>query len=167
MVKEIEHGFNILNLCRKLGLKVKFVKGSITIFKESKKTKNETERQKIKRIEKDKKLLEIIKKQENDNDVITNSDEREEIRSSLNKSKYDCVISTSVWREGVDIPNLDCVINACGGKSEIMTLQAIGRGLRKTDDKEEVIIIDFLDPYKYLALHTIQRLQIYVNSGWL
>ena len=125
MVKEIEHGTNLESLCIKLGIKVKFVRGS------------------------------------------TNSDEREEIRSSLNKSKYDCVISTSVWREGVDIPNLDCVINACGGKSEIMTLQAIGRGLRKTDDKEEVIIIDFLDPYKYLALHTIQRLQIYVNSGWL
>jgi len=97
----------------------------------------------------------------------TVSEERERIRQALNKKEYDCVISTTVWREGIDIPELDSVVNACGGKSEIMTLQTIGRGLRKTKDKEVVEIIDFLDPYKYLALHTIQRLQIYVNSGWL
>ena len=97
----------------------------------------------------------------------TDSDQRERIKQSLNNKEYDCVISTAVWREGIDVPSLNCLVNACGGKSEIMTLQAIGRGLRKTDNKSEVEIIDFLDPYKYLALHTIQRLQIYVNNGWL
>ena len=72
-----------------------------------------------------------------------------------------------VWKEGVDIPSLDCVINAAGGKSEIGTLQAIGRGLTKIEGKDETEIIDFLDPYKFLAQHAIMRLQIYIKQGWL
>jgi superfamily II DNA or RNA helicase len=55
------------------------------------------------------------------------------IKNKLINKEVRCVIATTVWREGIDIPSLDCVINAAGGKSEIMTLQGVGRGLRKTD----------------------------------
>ena len=56
----------------------------------------------------------------------------------LKSGKIQCVIATVSWVEGVDIPNLTCVINAGGGKSEIQTLQKIGRGLRKTETKDTV-----------------------------
>lgn len=92
---------------------------------------------------------------------------RDLTKKLLNEKHYKAVISTAVWREGINIPTLDVVINACGGKSEIMTLQAIGRGLRKTKQKSKVEIIDFLDPYKYLAEHTIRRLLIYKKEGWI
>ena len=95
------------------------------------------------------------------------SEERELVKSELINKKTQCVIATAIWKEGVNIPTLDCVINACGGKSEIATLQAIGRGLRKTDEKDTVEIVDFLDTAKYLAEHTIRRLHIYVENGWL
>ena len=97
----------------------------------------------------------------------TDSDQREKIKNALNDREYDCVIATVVWKEGVDIPSINCLINAIGGKSEIQTLQGVGRVLTITRDKKEAEIIDFLDGYKYLAEHTIQRLSIYVNSGWL
>jgi superfamily II DNA or RNA helicase len=97
----------------------------------------------------------------------TESDVRERVRKSFSEKKIKIVICTVIWKEGVDIPSLDCVINAAGGKSEIATLQAIGRGLRRTDEKDEVEVIDFLDPYKFLAQHTVLRLQIYVRMGWL
>lgn len=97
----------------------------------------------------------------------TEAEVRESVKVALKSKEVSCVIATAVWREGVDIPSLDCVINACGGKSEIMTLQGISRGLTKTEDKEEVEIIDFLDPYTYLARHTIMRLKIYVENKWL
>ena len=97
----------------------------------------------------------------------TESDVREQVRKSFSEKEIKVVISTTIWKEGVDIPSLDCVINAAGGKSEIATLQAIGRGLRRTEKKDEVEIIDFLDPYKFLARHTVMRLQIYVKMGWL
>ncbi len=92
---------------------------------------------------------------------------RNEIKKKLNSKKIKCVISTAVWREGVNIPTLDCIINACGGKSEIMTLQAIGRGLRKAEGKDTVEIVDLLDEYRYLAGHAIRRVKIYVENDWL
>jgi superfamily II DNA or RNA helicase len=92
---------------------------------------------------------------------------REEVRLIFNRKEIKTVIATAVWKEGIDIPTLDCVINACGGKSEIQTLQALGRGLRVTEEKSTVEIIDFLDPYRYLARHTVMRLQTYVKNRWL
>lgn len=92
---------------------------------------------------------------------------REQVRLVFNRKEIKTVIATAVWKEGIDIPTLDCVINACGGKSEIQTLQALGRGLRVTEEKSTVEIIDFLDPYRYLARHTVMRLQTYVKNRWL
>ena len=98
----------------------------------------------------------------------TPGEERLEIKELLKSKSIRCVIATAVWREGVDIPSLDCVINAAGGKSEIMTLQAIGRGLRRTKDKEEVIVYDFFDPsHYYLISHFGQRITLYMDNNWL
>jgi len=95
-------------------------------------------------------------------------EERMKIKELLKSKSIRCVIATAVWREGVDIPSLDCVINAAGGKSEIMTLQAIGRGLRKTEEKDEVIIYDFFDPsHRYLISHFGQRVTLYMDNNWL
>jgi superfamily II DNA or RNA helicase len=93
---------------------------------------------------------------------------RERIRNELNKGSIKAVLSTTVWKEGINIPNLHNVINAAGGKSEISTLQAIGRGLRKTDEKSMVVIYDFFDPgHPYLIAHFGERLCLYMDMGWL
>ena len=97
----------------------------------------------------------------------TPGETREQVKKQLNQKTTPIVICTAVWKEGVNIPSLNCVINACGGKSEIATLQAIGRGLRAIPGKDTVMLVDFLDPYKYLAQHAIKRLSIYVEAGWL
>ncbi|MBU0778255.1 DEAD/DEAH box helicase family protein [Patescibacteria group bacterium] len=92
---------------------------------------------------------------------VTETETREKIKKELQSKKTKCVICTNVWREGINIPSLDCVIFAMGGKSDIATLQSIGRGLRTSEGKKQILIIDFLDPYRYLAQHCIQRLQLY------
>ena len=50
-------------------------------------------------------------------------------------------------------------------KSEIATLQALGRALRRHDDKEKVFIYDFLDKEKYLRTHSDARKQHYEKEG--
>lgn len=95
----------------------------------------------------------------------TKSKEREWVKEALQAKEIKCVIATTVWREGINIPSLGCIINACGGKSEIVTLQAIGRGLRTSEGKDRILVVDFLDPYKYLAQHAIMRIQTYVETG--
>jgi len=92
---------------------------------------------------------------------------RNETKALLENKDVKTVITTVIWKEGVDIPTLDCIINACGGKSEIQTKQFPGRGMRRTKTKKEFVLIDFLDPYKYLAIHTIERLKVYISNNWL
>ena len=95
------------------------------------------------------------------------NEERETIRQLLIEKKIQAVIATSTWKEGIDIPTLDVVIYAAGYKSEIATLQSLGRVFRAAEGKERGIVVDFLDPYRYLAEATVQRLQIYQEQGWL
>jgi len=95
-------------------------------------------------------------------------DVRERVKKELNTGVTQAVISTTVWKEGINIPNLNNVINAAGGKSEIATLQAIGRGLRKTSSKSHVTIYDFFDPgHPYLIAHFGERLCLYMDMEWI
>jgi superfamily II DNA or RNA helicase len=123
----------------------------------------------VKEIDHGKRLMEIGKKHLDIHFVQgkTEKTQRENLKKLLKRKQVDCVICTAVWREGTNIPSLDCIINACGGKSEIVTLQAVGRGLRAFKGKDQILIIDFLDPYRYLAEHTVQRLTIYRKAGWI
>lgn len=63
----------------------------------------------------------------------------------LNDKKLACIISTTVFGEGVDCPSLNCIINAKGARSSVDTFQLAGRALRKFLGKEKAIIIDFYD----------------------
>ena len=84
-----------------------------------------------------------------------------------------CAIVTRIWREGINIKSLGSIILAKGGKGSEesggweATLQTIGRCLRKCEGKEYAVVVDILDPYRYLAEHTIERMQVYVKMGWL
>lgn len=94
-------------------------------------------------------------------------DDRDITKKALNDREVRCVISSVVWTEGVTLPGLSTVIWASGMRSEERVLQSLGRGLGKTKDKDYVVFVDFLDPYPYLAIHTVARLSIYKKLGWL
>jgi superfamily II DNA or RNA helicase len=97
----------------------------------------------------------------------TEQDIKKSIQDTLESKDTKCVVCTAVWREGIDIKSLNTVILALGGKSAIQTVQAVGRGLRKSKGKTEVLLIDFLDCYKYLARHAVHRITLYVKNGWI
>jgi superfamily II DNA or RNA helicase len=92
---------------------------------------------------------------------------RSEVIGLFRQKQIRCVVCTDVWREGVDIPSLDVLVNLAGGKSEVRTIQSSGRTMRRAKGKQRAIIVDFLDPYRYLAEHAIQRLQIYLAEGMM
>jgi len=98
----------------------------------------------------------------------TDSENRDLAQQALNEKDLHCVIATDVWKEGIDIPELNVVINAAGGKSEIATLQSIGRGLRKTEDKKILTFYDFFDDsHPYLISHFGTRFSLYCDMGWI
>ena len=98
----------------------------------------------------------------------TKKEDREQIKKDLLEGRIFGVLAGNSWREGINIPCLGAIINACGGKSEISTLQGIGRGLRKTEKKDKVVIVDFFDPSsKWLANHFAERLCLYFDMQWI
>lgn len=77
------------------------------------------------------------------------------------------VISSPIFDEGVDIPSLDCVILAGGGKSQVKLLQRIGRGMRHKDGDNTMKIYDFLDDTnKILLRHSEKRIETYASEGF-
>jgi len=68
--------------------------------------------------------------------------------------------------EGYDYKDIDVVVIANGGKAAIRTIQKIGRGMRATETKKSVLILDFADRCKYLGAHAKQRAGIWRQWGF-
>ena len=82
------------------------------------------------------------------------------IESFVNE-KVSVLIGTKIMQTGVDIPEITHLINARGMKSEIATLQALGRALRIHESKTKVYIYDFNDQVPYLKEHARARKKAY------
>lgn len=96
------------------------------------------------------------------------TDEREAAMKALGDGSIKCLISTTIFDEGVDIPEIGALILAGGGKARHKVIQRIGRGLRRYEGKEYLPVFDFMDDHsaKYLEHHSWQRLQAVKNAGF-
>ena len=95
------------------------------------------------------------------------SDKRMKILEQFKKRKIKRLIVTNWFDEGMDIPEIDLLILASGGKSERSIIQRVGRALRKSEFKNRVVIVDILDSgVKYLTSHAKKRLEIFKNMGF-
>lgn len=97
----------------------------------------------------------------------TTKEDRSDYKELLKSKELKCAIANVIWYEGINIPPIDIIINAEGGKASGKTLQKVGRGLRTAEGKTHLTIVDFLDPYKYLSHHCVLRLSTYAEQGWL
>ncbi len=71
------------------------------------------------------------------------------VSSNQNKMPYlDYIFTIDIFNEGVDIPEINQVLMLRPTESPIVFVQQLGRGLRKADDKEFVVIIDFIGNYE-------------------
>ena len=83
------------------------------------------------------------------------------LQKFLEKEGPSVIIGTIIFQTGIDIPELTHLINARGLKSEIATVQALGRTLRKHENKTQVYIYDFIDKAPYLGKHSKLRVDAY------
>lgn len=60
----------------------------------------------------------------------------------------DYIFTVDIFSEGVDIPEVNQVIMLRPTQSAIVFVQQLGRGLRKAESKEFVVILDFIGNYK-------------------
>lgn len=60
----------------------------------------------------------------------------------------DYIFTVDIFNEGVDIPEVNQVIMLRPTESPIVFVQQLGRGLRKAEGKEYVVILDFIGNYE-------------------
>ena len=69
------------------------------------------------------------------------------------ENKLDYIFTVDIFNEGVDIPEINQVVMLRPTQSAIIFIQQLGRGLRNFQDKEYVIIIDFIGNYQKNNFH--------------
>lgn len=92
------------------------------------------------------------------------AERRKGIFEALGRHETPVVIATTLADEGLDIPALNAVILASGGRSETRALQRLGRALRPAPGKKEAVVIDFADSGPYIADHARQRIDIFQSE---
>lgn len=94
-------------------------------------------------------------------DGSNSTSQRQMAIAGIKNGDVDVLIASKIFDQGVDIPELDALILAGSGKSSGRALQRIGRVIRKAENKEVAVVIDFADNCKYLKEHSKARLKIY------
>ena len=72
------------------------------------------------------------------------ADVRDQGLTDLKAGRLRCVFSVEVLGEGVDVPDVDCVLLLRPTESATLFTQQLGRGLRRARDKSSLTVIDLI-----------------------
>lgn len=128
IVNHTEHGKDILDLMSTIeGREAYFINGEMPVDER----------------------MDIIKKMENQNNIVTTA-------------------NAACFSTGINIKNLHYILFIVGGKSFIRTVQSIGRGLRLHESKNKLTLFDICDNLKYSEEHLAHRKEFYdyEKIGW-
>jgi superfamily II DNA or RNA helicase len=91
--------------------------------------------------------------------------ERVSILEEMKRKKYDVVIATTIFDEGIDVAGICSVVFWCSTKSVVRIMQRIGRGVRVESGKEAVNVWEFVVDCKYMKDHLKKRVEYYKKEG--
>ncbi len=74
----------------------------------------------------------------------TNDKDRAAALARLRDGSLRVLFSVNLFNEGVDVPDVDTVLFLRPTESATLFLQQLGRGLRRSDDKECLTVLDFI-----------------------
>lgn len=66
----------------------------------------------------------------------------------LRDGELDVVFSVDLFNEGLDVPNIDTVMMLRPTQSPVVFLQQLGRGLRRYQGKERLLVLDFIGNHR-------------------
>lgn len=93
----------------------------------------------------------------------SSKEERDLIRDEFKAGQVDLILASTVYDQGIDLPALDALVLAGGGKSTAKALQRIGRVIRGNPNggKKDALVVETYDQSHYVKKHSIMRYQIY------
>lgn len=88
-------------------------------------------------------------------EVLTGEDSQEKREKVIERlasdndvdNQLDYIFTVDIFNEGVDVPEINQIIMLRPTESPVVFVQQLGRGLRKFDEKEYVVILDFIGNY--------------------
>ncbi|WP_296882983.1 DUF3427 domain-containing protein [uncultured Methanobrevibacter sp.] len=83
-----------------------------------------------------------------DDSQKTRLDAIDRLTNDENPDRLEFIFTVDIFNEGVDIPEINQVLLVRPTESPIIFIQQLGRGLRKYQSKEYVVILDFIGNYK-------------------
>jgi superfamily II DNA or RNA helicase len=69
---------------------------------------------------------------------------RAQALEKLHAGTLQVVFSVDLFNEGVDLPSIDTVMMLRPTESKILFLQQLGRGLRRSEGKQHLVVLDFI-----------------------
>jgi superfamily II DNA or RNA helicase len=92
---------------------------------------------------------------------------RQAVLQAVKEEKCRVLIATVIADEGLDLPILDTLVLAGGGKSSTRAFQRVGRVLRVYPGKKKAIVFDFEDFTPMLRRHARVRRKLYkTEPAW-
>lgn len=70
---------------------------------------------------------------------------------AFSSGQYAAVTAVDVMNEGIDVPDVNVLVFLRATHSRRIFVQQLGRGLRIADDKEKVIVLDFVSDIRRMA----------------
>ena len=93
--------------------------------------------------------------------------ERKDEYDSVATSNGKVIVATyGVAAVGINIPRIFNLVLIEPGKSFVRVIQSIGRGIRKAEDKEHVMIWDITSSCKFAKRHLTQRKAFYTEANY-
>lgn len=92
---------------------------------------------------------------------MSNKEREQYLDEARNGNTRVLIGTSSIVSKGLNLKSLEVIINATGNATSIMTIQSLGRVLRKNENKEKAIFIDIYDTCKHLKEHTEARIQAF------
>lgn len=78
----------------------------------------------------------------------SHSDERQQALTDLRTGKLQVIFSVDLFNEGLDIPDVDTLLLLRPTASATVFLQQLGRGLRRTEEKAVLTVLDFIGQHR-------------------
>jgi len=91
-----------------------------------------------------------------DSRTISGIDDRKtqiSVVEDFREGKFTTLLSRDVLNEGIDVPDANCLVFLRNTESPVVFLQQLGRGLRKAEGKDRVLVLDFvsnLDRFEFV-----------------
>ncbi len=107
----------------------------------------------------------------------TKDEDRKSAKDRLVKGEIKFIFVVDLYNEGIDIPEINTILFLRPTESLTVFLQQLGRGLRLSEDKECLTVLDFVgqahknynfeEKFRALVGKTNHSIKEYVNSGFL